>query len=206
MKFILGKKVGMSQIFVEGDKETKVIPVTLVEADSCYVTQVKNQEKDGYEAVQVAFEESKRVNKPMAGHLQGVGKFFRYLREIRNDNKDNKSQVGEKMEVTVFEAGDKVKVTGIAKAKGFQGAMKRHGFKGGKASHGQKHSNRRVGSIGATYPERVIKGKKMAGRMGGGQITQVGLEIVRVDAEKNLLLIKGCVPGNNGTLLKIVSE
>lgn len=206
MKFILGKKVGMSQIFVEGDKEAKVIPVTLVEADSCYVTQVKNQEKDGYEAVQVAFEESKKVNKPMAGHLQGVGKFFKYLREIRNDAKDNKAQVGERVDVTVFEAGDKVKVTGVAKAKGFQGAMKRHGFKGGKASHGQKHSNRRVGSIGSTYPERVIKGKRMAGRMGGGQITQVGLEIVRVDAEKNLLLIKGCVPGNNGTLLKIVSE
>lgn len=206
MKFILGKKVGMSQIFVEGDKEAKVIPVTLVEADSCYVTQVKNQEKDGYEAVQVAFEESKKVNKPMAGHLQSVGKFFKYLREIRNDAKDNKAQVGERVDVTVFEAGDKVKVTGVAKAKGFQGAMKRHGFKGGKASHGQKHSNRRVGSIGSTYPERVIKGKRMAGRMGGGQITQVGLEIVRVDAEKNLLLIKGCVPGNNGTLLKIVSE
>lgn len=206
MKFILGKKVGMSQVFIEGEKETKVVPVTLVEADSCYVTQVKNQEKEGYEAIQVAFEESKRVNKPMAGHLAGVGKFFKYLREIRNDVKESKSQVGEKVEVTVFEAGDKVKVTGIAKGKGFQGAMKRHGFKGGKASHGQKHSNRRVGSIGSTYPERVIKGKRMAGRMGGGQITQVGLEIVRVDAEKNLLLIKGCVPGNIGTLLKIVSE
>lgn len=206
MKFILGKKVGMSQVFIEGEKETKVVPVTLVEADSCYVTQVKDPEKDGYEAVQVACEESKRVNKPMAGHLQGVGKFLKYLREFRNDDKKNSANVGDKVEVTIFEAGDKVKVTGIAKAKGYQGAMKRHGFAGGKASHGQKHSNRRVGAIGATYPERVIKGKRMAGRMGGGQITQVGLEIVRVDAEKNLLLIKGCVPGNNGTLLKIVSE
>lgn len=206
MKFILGKKVGMSQVFVEGEKETKVVPVTLVEADSCYVTQVKNQEKDGYEAIQVAFEESKKVNKPMAGHLQGVGKFLRYLREFRNDSKENTAQVGDKVEVTIFEAGDKVKVTGVSKAKGYAGVMKRHNFGGGPATHGQKHSKRRVGSIGATYPERVIKGKRMAGRMGGEQVTQTGLEIVRVDAEKNLLLIKGCVPGNNGTLLKIVSE
>jgi len=206
MKFILGKKVGMSQVFIEGEKETKVVPVTLVEADSCYVTQVKNQEKDGYEAIQVAFEESKVANKPMAGHFAGVGRFFKYLREFRNDAKESTMNVGEKVEVSIFEAGDKVKVTGVSKGKGFQGAMKRHNFRGGPASHGQKHSNRRVGSIGATYPERVIKGKRMAGRMGGEQVTQVGLEIVRVDAEKNLLLIKGCVPGNNGSLLKIMSE
>jgi large subunit ribosomal protein L3 len=206
MKFILGKKVGMSQVFVEGEKETKVVPVTVVEADSCCVAQVKSQDTDGYEAVQVAFEESKRANKPMAGHLKELGKFFKFLREFRTEGTDSKLATGDKVDVSIFEVGDKVKVTGIAKAKGFQGAMKRHGFHGGPATHGQKHSKRRVGSIGATYPERVIKGKRMAGRMGGGQITQVGLEIVRVDAEKNLLLIKGCVPGNNGSLLKIVSE
>ncbi len=196
----------MSQVFVEGDKETKVVPVTVVEADSCYVTQVKSGEKDGYEAIQVAFEESKRVNKPMAGHLQKAGKFFRFLREFRNDKKEVSPNVGDKVDVTVFEAGDKVKVTGVSKAKGYAGVMKRHNFRGGPATHGQKHSKRRVGSIGATYPERVIPGKRMAGRMGGEQVTQVGLEIVRVDAEKNLLLIKGCVPGNNGSLLKVVSE
>jgi large subunit ribosomal protein L3 len=206
MKFILGKKVGMSQVFVEGEKETKVVPVTVVEADSCYVTQMKSKDTDGYEAVQVAFEESKRVTKPMAGHLKSVGKFFKFLREFRTDAEPSKLNAGEKVEVSIFEPGDKVKVTGISKAKGYQGAMKRHGFRGGPASHGQKHSNRRVGSIGATYPERVIKGKRMAGRMGADQVTQVGLEIVRVDKEKNLLLIKGCVPGNNGSLLKIVSE
>ncbi|MFA7169605.1 MAG: 50S ribosomal protein L3 [Candidatus Paceibacterota bacterium] len=206
MKFILGKKVGMSQVFIEGEKETKVVPVTLIEADSCYVTQVKSKENDGYEAVQVAFEESKKVNKPMAGHLKSVGRFFKFLREFRNDAEAGKFNAGEKVEVSIFEAGDKVKVTGVSKAKGFQGAMKRHGFRGGPASHGQKHSNRRVGSIGSTYPERVIKGKRMAGRMGGEQSTQTGLEIVRVDVEKNLLLVKGCVPGNNGSLLKVVSE
>lgn len=206
MKFILGKKIGMSQVFVEGDKETKVVPVTLVEADSCYVTQVKNIEKDGYKAVQVAFEENKKANKPMAGHLSSVGKFFKFLREFRTDAEPSTLNVGEKVEVSVFEAGDKVKVTGISKAKGFQGAMKRHGFRGGQATHGQKHSKRRVGSIGATYPERVIKGKRMPGRMGADQVTQVGLEIVRVEPEKNLLLIKGCIPGNNGSLVKVVSE
>jgi len=203
MKFILGKKVGMSQVFVEGEKETKVVPVTIVEADSCYVSQVKSQEKDGYQAVQVAFEESKKAKKPMAGHLKGVGKFFKFLREFRTDT--DKS-VGDKVDVTMFEAGDKVKVTGICKAKGYQGAMKRHGFGGGRATHGQKHSKRRVGSIGATYPERVIPGKRMAGRMAAEQVTQTGLEIVKVDAEKQLLLIKGCVPGNNGGLVKVVSE
>lgn len=196
----------MSQVFVEGDKETKVVPVTVVEADSCYVAQVKSKEKDGYEAIQMAFKESKRANKPMAGHLQGVGKFFQYLREIRNDKKEMAGNVGDKVDVTIFEAGDKVKVMGVSKAKGYAGVMKRHNFRGGPATHGQKHSKRRVGSIGATYPERVIPGKRMAGRMGGEQVTQVGLEIVRVDAEKNLLLIKGCVPGNNGSLLKVMSE
>jgi large subunit ribosomal protein L3 len=206
MKFILGKKVGMSQVFVQGDKETRVVPVTVVEADSCYVAQVKTKEADGYEAVQVAFEESKRANKPMAGHLNALGKFFKFLREFRTEGADNKLVTGDKVDVSIFSEGDKVKVTGVSKGKGFQGAMKRHGFHGGPATHGQKHSKRRVGSIGATYPERVIKGKRMAGRMGGDQVTQVGLEIVRVDAEQNLLLIKGCVPGNNGSLLKIVSE
>lgn len=203
MKFILGKKVGMSQVFIEGDKEAKVVPVTLIEADSCYITQLKNQERDGYEAVQVACDESKKVSKPMAGHLKEVGKFFKFLREFRTSTD---AKVGDRVEVSVFEPGDKVKVTGISKAKGYQGAMKRHGFSGGPATHGQKHSKRRVGSIGATYPERVIKGKRMAGRMGGGQITQTGLEVVRVDVEKNLLIVKGSVPGNNGSLLKVVSE
>lgn len=205
MKFILGKKVGMSQVFIEGEKETKVVPVTLIEADSCYVTQIKTEDKDGYAATQVAFEESKRVNKPMAGHLAGVGKFFKFLREFRG-SADSAMNVGEKVEVSIFAPGDKVKVTGISKAKGFQGTMKRHNFGGGPATHGQKHSKRRVGSIGATYPERVIKGKRMAGRMGGDQVTQTGLEIVRVDADKNLLLVKGCVPGNIGSLLKVMSE
>ncbi|MDD3190360.1 MAG: 50S ribosomal protein L3 [Candidatus Pacebacteria bacterium] len=202
MKFILGKKLGMSQIFIAEDK--KVVPVTVVEAEPCYVTQIKSVGRDGYEAVQLGFEESKRANKPMAGHLNAVGKFFKFLREFRVESADMPS--GSTIDVSMFEAGDKIKVTGISKAKGFQGTMKRHNFSGGPATHGQKHSKRKVGSIGATYPERVIKGKRMAGRMGGEQVTQLGLEVVEVRKEQNLILIKGAVPGNNGSLLKIVSE
>jgi len=202
MKFILGKKLGMSQVFIEEDK--KVVPVTVVEAEPCYVTQIKDINRDGYEAVQLGFEESKKANKPMAGHLNAVGKFFKFLREFRVESADMPSE--STIDVSIFEAGDKIKVTGISKAKGFQGTMKRHNFSGGPATHGQKHSKRKVGSIGATYPERVIKGKRMAGRMGGEQVTQLGLEVVEVRKEQNLILIKGAVPGNNGSLLKIVSE
>jgi large subunit ribosomal protein L3 len=204
MKFILGKKVGMSQVFIDKGEEKKVVPITLVEVESCVVTQVKSVESDGYNSVQLGFGDAKRANKPMAGHLKSIGKFFKFLREFRTDKVE--FQAGDKIEVSIFEPGDKVKVSGISRGKGFQGAMKRHGFRGGQATHGQKHSKRRVGSIGATYPERVIKGKRMAGRDGGIGSTQLGLEIVGVDAEKSLLMIKGAVPGHNGGLLRIVSE
>lgn len=204
MKFILGKKVGMSQVFIDKGEEKKVVPITLVEVESCVVTQVKSVESDGYNSVQLGFGDAKRANKPMAGHLKSIGKFFKFLREFRTDKVE--FQAGDKIEVSIFEPGDKVKVSGISRGKGFQGAMKRHGFRGGQATHGQKHSKRRVGSIGATYPERVIKGKRMAGRDGGTGSTQLGLEIVGVDAEKSLLMIKGAVPGHNGGLLRIVSE
>jgi large subunit ribosomal protein L3 len=204
MKFILGKKVGMSQVFIDKGEEKKVVPITLVEVESCVVTQVKSVESDGYNSVQLGFGDAKRANKPMAGHLKSIGKFFKFLREFRTDKVE--FQTGDKIEVSIFEPGDKVKVSGISRGKGFQGAMKRHGFRGGQATHGQKHSKRRVGSIGATYPERVIKGKRMAGRDGGIGSTQLGLEIVDVDAEKSLLMIKGAVPGHNGGLLRIVSE
>jgi len=213
MKFILGKKIGMSQIFKDNENGRKVVPVTLIEAGPCVITQVRNEEKDGYQAAQVGFLEKKKINKPLAGHLKGLGK-FRYLREFRLDkngagknSKEKKEyKLGDKIDVSVFEAGDKVKVLGVSKAKGFQGVMKRHGFKCGQASHGQKHSNRKPGSIGSAFPEHVIKGKKMAGRMGGVQSTQLGLEVVEVDKEKNLLIIKGSVPGNNGVLVKVIGN
>ncbi|MCK5466312.1 50S ribosomal protein L3 [Candidatus Parcubacteria bacterium] len=213
MKFILGKKIGMSQVFIDSEDAKKVVPVTLIEVGPCVVTQIREEKKDGYQAVQIGFLEKKKINKPLAGHLKDLGK-LRYLREFRLDkNGVGKSSVekieyklGDEINASVFETGDKVKIAGVSKGKGFQGVMKRHNFKCGQASHGQKHSNRKPGSIGSAYPEHVIKGKKMAGRMGGVQSTQLGLEVVEVDKEKNLLIIKGSVPGNNGVLVRVVGK
>lgn len=204
MKCILGKKVGMSQVFLDQGETKRVVPVTVVAAEPCTAVQVREIEKDGYLAVQVGSGEAKRANQPLAGHLKAAGKFFKILREFRGEKIE--TEAGAVIDVSVFEEGDKVKVSGVTRGKGFQGAMKRHGFHGGQATHGQKHSKRKVGAIGATYPERVIKGKRMAGRDGGTQATQLGLEIVKVDKENNMLLVKGSVPGHNGGLLKIVAE
>ena len=213
MKFILGKKIGMSQVFIDSEDAKKVVPVTLIEVGPCVVTQIREEKKDGYEAVQIGFLEKKKINKPLAGHLKDLGK-LRHLREFRLDKngvgKSNEEKVeyklGDEINASVFETGDKVKISGVSKGKGFQGVMKRHGFKCGQASHGQKHSNRKPGSIGSAYPEHVIKGRKMAGRMGGVQSTQLGLEVVEVDKERNLLIIKGSVPGNNGVLVRVVGK
>ncbi|MFC1701007.1 50S ribosomal protein L3 [Patescibacteria group bacterium] len=199
MKFILGKKLGMSQIF---DKDNKVIPVTLIEAGPCLVVQIKTDEKDGYKAVQVGFEEivERKVKKPQKGHFKKVGeKYFRYLKEFESDN----LKIGDVIDVSIFEDGDKVQIAGFSKGKGFQGVVKRHGFHGGPASHGMKHTLRAPGSIGSAFPERVFKGKKMAGRMGNERITTRGLKIIHVDKENNLLAIKGAVPGRIGGLLEI---
>jgi len=198
MKFILGKKIGMSQVFSE---DRRVIPVTLIEAGPCVVTQLKTEEKDGYQAVQVGFGEKKKINKPLTGHLKDLGKFG-CLREIREAGD---FKIGDKIDAAVFEEGDKIKITGISKGKGFQGVMKRHGFHGSPATHGHKHDHRAPGSIGSAFPEHVLKGKKMAGRMGGDQVTVKGLKIIKVDKENNLLAIKGAVPGRKGTVLKVES-
>ena len=215
MKFILGKKIGMSQVFIDSEDAKKVVPVTLIEVGPCVITQIREEKKDGYKAVQIGFLEKKKINKPLSGHLKELGK-FRYLKEFRLDkngvgkNNEEKEKVeykiGDEINASVFETGDKVKISGVSKGKGFQGVMKRHGFKCGQASHGQKHSNRKPGSIGSAYPEHVIKGRKMAGRMGGVQSTQLGLEVVEVDKDKNLLIIKGSVPGNNGVLVRVVGK
>ena len=173
MKFILGKKIGMSQVFIDSEDAKKVVPVTLIEVGPCVVTQIREEKKDGYKAVQIGFLEKKKINKPLAGHLKDLGK-LRHLKEFRLDkngvgkNNEEKEKteykLGDKIDASVFETGDKVKISGVSKGKGFQGVMKRHGFKGGPASHGQKHSNRKGGSIGSAFPEHVIKGKKMQGR------------------------------------------
>ena len=199
MKFILGLKGKMSQIFTE---DGKVVPVTVVQAGPVVVTQIRNKEKDGYEAVQVGFlpAKEKNVNKPQKVAYKEVG-YFKYLREFRVNPET--LQTGDKIDVSSFEVGDIVDVSGTSKGKGFQGVVKRWGFAGGPKSHGQKHTLRAPGSIGAQGPQRVFKGKKMAGRMGGERVTVKNLEIVAIDKENNLLFIKGAVPGKPGTLLEI---
>ncbi|HAM95644.1 TPA: 50S ribosomal protein L3, partial [Candidatus Azambacteria bacterium] len=192
-KFILGQKIGMSQIF---GKEGEVIPVSVIEAGPCVVIQIKSPENDGYQAVQIGFGERKKVSKPLAGHLKNLGK-FRHLREFKGvaDLK-----VGDKIGVGIFQEGDRVKVSGVSKGKGFQGVVKRHGFSGGMASHGNKDRLRAPGSIGTSFPEHVRKGRRMAGRMGFDRVSVKDVKIVKVDQENNILAVKGAVPGRKGTL------
>jgi len=200
MKFILAKKIGMSQVF---DDKGNVVPVTLVEAGPCIVTQIKTPEKDGYFAVQLGFEKkTKNIKKTEKG------KEYKHLKEFRIEEEDLKKfnfKEGDKIDVSIFQEGDKVKVSGKSKAKGFQGVVKRWGFGGAPKTHGTKHTLRKPGSIGATDPARVFKGKKMAGRMGGDRVTVSNLKVIKIDKEKNLLLIKGALPGRRGTILEIKS-
>ncbi|MCX6813297.1 MAG: 50S ribosomal protein L3 [Candidatus Azambacteria bacterium] len=206
MKFILGKKIGMTQVF----KEDNVIPVTLIESGPNFVIQVKTKEKDGYAAVQLGFgtKKEKNIKKPQRGHLKNLGN-LRWLREFKIRQIPNpKSQipnVGDQINVSTFAPGDKVNVVAVSKGKGFQGVVKRHGFHGGPKSHGQKDRHRAPGSIGASWPQHVIKGMRMAGRMGGDKITVKNLEVVEVDKENNLIAIKGAIPGRKGTLIMISS-
>ena len=199
MKFILGTKEKMTQIFTE---DGRAVPATIVKAGPVVVTQVKTEEKDGYEAVQVGFgaQKEKRVNKAVKGHLKGKGP-FRVLREFRISG--DMPEEGSTIDVSAFAEGDIVTVSGISKGKGFQGVVKRHGFHGGPRSHGQKHSEREPGSIGATGPQRVFKGTKMAGRMGGVRVTVKNLTVIAVNPKENTLIISGAVPGRKGTLLEI---
>ena len=239
MKFILGKKLRMSQIFAE---DGTVIPVTVVEAGPCQITQVRVLKKDGYSAVQVGYDLKKKLNKALGGHLKDLPK-FRYLSEFRinpstsshsgltfrpraplHEGRGSREQGrvgasgprtagsslrferGDEIVVSVFEAGDKINVIGVSKGKGFQGVVKRHGFHGSPASHGHKDQLRMPGSIGATAPARVFPGMRMPGRMGGEQVTVTNLEIVKIDKDKNLLYIKGAVPGNKNGLLEISGD
>lgn len=199
-KAILAKKVGMTQIFSESGE---LVPVTVLQAGPCVVTQVKTMENDGYEAVQVGFEDirEKLVNKPMKGMFDKAGvSYKRYVREFKLEGE---YAVKDEIKADVFEAGDKIDATAIAKGKGFQGAIKRHGQSRGPMAHGSKY-HRHAGSNGAcSSPSKVFKGKKMPGHMGGKQVTTQNLEIVRVDAEKNLLLVKGAVPGPKKALVTI---
>ncbi len=198
---LLGKKIGMTQIFSETGER---IPVTVVEVGPVTVVQIKTMEKDGYESVQVGYEtitKEKLINKPMQGHFKKVAP-TRHLKEFKAED-IAKVEVGQTFDLTIFTEGEKVNVSGISKGKGFQGVIKRHGFKGGPASHGSRF-HRRPGSIGnSTTPGRVFPGKKMAGQMGAERVTVRNLSIARVIPEKNLLLIKGAIPSHNGGLVEV---
>jgi large subunit ribosomal protein L3 len=202
MRSILGRKLGMTQVWGEGDR---LIPVTVIEAGPCVVSQIKTVKRDGYRAVQLAygFVKPQRVNKPMTGHFDKAGvEPKRYIAEVRVDEGDD-HKVGETFTVEMFEPGNTVHVSGTSKGKGFQGVMKRHNFKGGPGGHGS-HFHRAPGSVGqCATPSRVFKGLKLPGHMGDETVTVRNLEVVRVDTEQNLLLVKGAVPGGKGSLLMI---
>lgn len=201
MKGILGKKLGMTQIFTE---EGIVVPVTVVEAGPNVVTQVKTVEKDGYNAIQVGFEDAKEksLNKPQKGHLAAANVLKKHLKEFRVDAVEEFT-VGQEIKADLFAAGEKIDVTGTSKGKGFQGPIKRHGQSRGPESHGSRY-HRRPGSMGAcSFPGRVFKNKKLAGHMGSVTVTVQNLEVVRVDADKNLILVKGAIPGPKGSMVTI---
>lgn len=201
MKGILGTKLGMTQIFTE---EGIVVPVTVVEAGPNVVTQVKTVEKDGYNAIQVGFEDAKEksLNKPQKGHLAAANVLKKHLKEFRVDAVEEFT-VGQEIKADLFAAGEKIDVTGTSKGKGFQGPIKRHGQSRGPESHGSRY-HRRPGSMGAcSFPGRVFKNKKLAGHMGSVKVTVQNLEVVRVDADKNLILVKGAIPGPKGSMVTI---
>ena len=198
---IIGKVIGGTQYFHEdGTAEA----VTAIEAGPCTITQIKSLERDGYQSVQLGFETIKKSNKPKRGHLaEAGGNLFRHLRETKSDDYEE-LEVGSQIDVGMFEVGEKVNVTGVSKGKGFQGGVKRYNFRGGPKTHGQSDRHRAPGSIGAgTPPGRVIKGMRMAGRMGGVKVTVKNLDVLMIDPEKNILLVKGAVPGHRNSVLVI---
>ena len=195
---IIGRKKGMAQLFNEN---RNIVQVTAIEAGPCFITQVKRAEKEGYNAIQLGFGDTKRLTQPEKGHLKKTGN-LKYLREFRLDEVAS-LEVGQKVDVSIFKPGDIVDVIGISKGKGFAGGVKRHHFSGGLKTHGQSDRHRAPGAIGATtFPGRVWKGLRMAGHMGDSRATVRGLTVVEANAEKNLLLLRGAVPGaNDGILL-----
>ena len=202
MKMILGKKIGMTQIFAESGE---VIPVTVIEAGPEVVTQVKTVETDGYNAVQVGYEDQKahRVNKPMTGHFAKSGApLKKYLAEFRVEEGEA-YEVGQVITVAEFEEGKKLDITGTSKGKGTQGEIKRHGHHRGPMTHGSKHKRLPGGKAGASYPGRVFKGNKESGRMGRDTVTVQNVVLVKVIEDRNLMLVKGAVPGNKGGLVRI---
>lgn len=196
---LLGKKLGMTRLF---DELGQAIPATIIQMGPCYVTQVKTVSRDGYAAIQIGFGEAKRLNRPARGHLRDLP-LLRYLREIRTDDAAQ-YQVGQVLDASLLAVGDRVDVVGISKGKGFAGVVKRYGFRGGPKTRGQSDRLRAPGSIGSgTTPGRVYKGKRMPGRMGGERVTTQNLEVVLVDTERNLLALRGSVPGATNSLVLV---
>jgi len=206
MKFILGRKLNMTQIF---DKDGVVHPATIVSANPIVVTQIKNKEVDGYDAVQVGegVRKASRIGKAVLGHTKDIGMFAR-IQEFRSYNGADAAlaalKKGDKVDLSQFKEGDVVEVSAISKGKGFQGVVKRHGFGGGPRTHGQKHSEREPGSIGGGLRNKVPKKMRMAGRMGGDRITVKNLKVVHIDAATNELYISGAIPGRRGTLVEVI--
>ncbi len=199
---LLGRKLGMMQVF---NDQGEVIPVTVIEAGPCVVTQIRNKDNDGYEAIQIGFGEvpARKLTRPQQGHLKGAGMLVRHLREFRAIN-ITEHEIGQIVKVDMFQPGQRVDVIGRSKGRGFAGVVKRHGFRGGPKTHGQSDRHRAPGSIGAgTAPSRVWKGQRMAGRMGGKRVTIQNLEVIEVIPEKNLLLVRGAVPGHNKSIVQI---
>jgi large subunit ribosomal protein L3 len=205
-KGILGTKLGMTQIYTD---DSRVVPVTVIQAGPCVVTQVKTMERDGYQAVQMAYAEARRGKsiKPAAGHFKVAGvKPMRHLIELRTDAASEYAP-GQEITVEIFQPGDQTDVIGVSKGKGFAGPMKRHGFAGMGGSHGTERKHRSPGSIGASAtPSRVFKGTRMAGQMGNERVTVLNLEVVSSDPERHLLLLRGAVPGATGSLVMIRSS
>ncbi|OGZ67670.1 MAG: 50S ribosomal protein L3 [Candidatus Staskawiczbacteria bacterium RIFCSPHIGHO2_02_FULL_34_9] len=195
MKFIIGKKIEMSQVF---DEKGNLIPVTLVSAGPCVVLQRKTKEKENYDALQIGFEKIEKMNKIKKSQKT---KPFKHVKEVRDG--EESLNVGDEINVSIFKEGDKVNVSGISKGKGYQGGVKRHGFHGRNRTHGAKHEERQLGSVGRRFPQRVTKGRKMPGRMGRDTITVKNLVIEKIDIENNILAIRGAIPGHRGTLLEI---
>ncbi len=200
MKALLGTKIGMTQIISE---DGRAVPVTLIQAGPLTVTQVKSVETDGYNAVQVAYGEGKNLSKAVAGHVKSAGVTPKHIREFRVDELPADLKVGDTIDVTKFELGDMVDATGTSKGKGFAGTVKRHNFNTSKSTHGGNGYVRKPGSIGSMYPQKVFKGKRMAGRMGAERVTVKNLEVAYVDASNNLIGLKGAVPGPKKGLIVI---
>jgi len=200
MKALLGTKIGMTQIISE---DGRAVPVTLIKAGPVTVTQVKSVETDGYNAVQVGFEEGKNLSKAVAGHLKAAKVTPKHIRELRVDALPEDLVVGSTFDVNVFTIGDLVDATGVSKGKGFAGTIKRHNFERHKKSHGGKGNTRKPGSIGSMYPQKVFKGKRMAGRMGHDQVTVKNLVVSYIDVENNLIGLRGAVPGPKKGLIVI---